>query len=129
MKFWVIFRKNLSFNIKISKSCKDGYTLIMKRHKMTAKYEKIRSVLSMSGAFHKASSSHFIFMPFRSRWWFFGETSKVSYRVWCKSALIHTLESKFHENDEKCVKECFTFHFFFSWNTLKCEVKYEIWSV
>ncbi len=50
------------------------------------------------------------FTSFRTRWQFFDETSKISYRVLCKLALIHSLESKFHKNGEKCVKECITFH-------------------
>ncbi len=68
------------------------------------------------------------FTSFRSRWRFFDETSKVSYRVLRKSSLICSLESKFHGNGEKCVKECFRFHLLFCethWNN----IKYEIWYV
>ncbi len=58
------------------------------------------------------------FTSFCSRWWFLNEMSKVSDRVLCKSALIHTLESKFHENDKKCV-----FAFFF---VKHLEIVYEV---
>ncbi len=54
---------------------------------------------------------------FHSRKRFFDEMSKVSNRILCKSPLIRSLESKFHENGEKWAKECFTFHFLFLWNT------------
>ncbi len=67
------------------------------------------------------------FTPFCSRWRFFDETSKISYLILCKSALIHSLESTFHENGEKWVKECFTFHFFSEtpWNSTIWNIKYD----
>ncbi len=67
------------------------------------------------------------FTSFRSRWWFFDESSTVPYRVLCKSALIHNLESKFHENGKKCVKECFRFHLLFCETPWNCvwNVKYD----
>ncbi len=63
------------------------------------------------------------FTSFRSRWRFLDEISRVSFRILCKSALIRSLKSKFPEDDKKCVKECFSFHFLLRetlWNRV-CE--------
>ncbi len=103
--------------------CYADYTLIMKSRETTTNYEQMKSIRVFVMYFTEHLFHILCFTSFRSRWRFFkNEMSKVFYRVLCKSALIHAIESKFHENDKKCVKECFTFHILLHvtpWNAIR----------
>ncbi len=67
-----------------------------------------------SNAIRWKKNSIILILKMAENWKNLQEISRKFSKLVCQkfSALISSLESKFHENDKKCVKECFTFHFF-----------------